>query len=112
MQTDLSGPTLDGRLAGLLREASDKSRREHCPVLASLTQSVSPDDHLALFRASAGVCRDRLVWSQPDSEFSLTGIGAAHVIETAGHARFSDTAAAWNDLCSAGLIESDGPRGP
>ncbi|HEY2106246.1 MAG TPA: isochorismate synthase [Candidatus Binataceae bacterium] len=113
METDLSGPALDGRMDGLLRRASDQSRRENRAVLVSLTQPIQPCDPLALYRAAAGTCADRLLWSQPDTGFSLTGFGAAYVIETAGSRRFSDTAAAWNALCSGALVEPDnGPCGP
>jgi isochorismate synthase len=113
METDLSGPALDGRLAGLLREAFDKARRERRPVLASLTESVAVGDPLSLFGATAGTCSNRLWWSQPDSGFSLTGIGAAYVIETTGWRRFSETAAVWKALCSGALIEpGNAPRGP
>jgi isochorismate synthase len=113
METDLFGPALDGTLVGLLRLASDKSRREARPVLVSLTEPIRFADSLTPFGTAAGACRDRLLWSQPDCGFSLTGFGAAYVIETAGSRRFSDTAAAWNALCSAALIEPDNtPYGP
>lgn len=113
MATELSGPVLDGRMDGLLRLALNKSRREARPVLVSLTQPSQSCDALALFRASAGACADRVLWSQPDCGFSLTGFGAAYVIETTGSRRFSDTAAAWNALCSGALVEPEnGPYGP
>jgi isochorismate synthase len=113
METELSGPALDGRMDGLLRLASEKSRREARPVLVSLTQPIQSCDSLALFSAAAGSCADRLLWSQPDSGFSLTGFGAAYVIETAGSRRFSDTTAVWNALCSEALVEpGNGPYGP
>jgi isochorismate synthase len=112
-QSDLSGPSLDGRLDALLREASGKSRREGCPVLVSLTEPVHSGDPLTLFGAATDACRDRLLWSQPDSGLSLSAIGAAQVIETAGPHRFSQTAEAWNALCSGALIETGGaPYGP
>jgi len=107
MDTHLSGPVSDGRLAGFLRLAADKSRRDDRVILASLTESVQFGDALALFGATAAACPDRLLWSQPDSSFLLMGIGAAHTIETAGSGRFSQTAADWKALCSGALIEAE-----
>jgi isochorismate synthase len=107
IETDLSGPALEGKLGGLFREASEKSRREGRSILASLTEPLAHhSDPIAPFAATAGACRDRLLWSQPDLEFSLTGVGAAYVIETRGNRRFSDTASAWSTLCSGALIDS------
>jgi isochorismate synthase len=108
-QTDLAGPALDGRLNRTLREASEKSRRDGRPVLVSVTEPVRSGDPMALFGATADACADRLLWSQPDSGFALAGIGAAYVIETSGPRRFSETARAWNALCSAALIDSPNP---
>jgi isochorismate synthase len=79
--------------------------REQRPILASLTVPFRSDDQLALFAASQGACRDRLLWSQPDAGFHLLGIGSAHVIESSGQRRFSDTASAWRTLCSNAEIE-------
>ena len=96
-----------------MREASARSRREQRPILVSLTEAVRSGDPLALFAASANACQDRLLWSQPDSGLSLSAIGAAHVIETAGPRRFSQTAEAWNALCSGAVIEAgSAPYGP
>jgi isochorismate synthase len=107
IETDLSGTALDGRLDGLWRDASEKARREGRPILASLTEPLQHrGDPIAPFAAGAGACRDRLLWTQPDLEFSMTGIGAAHVIETAGGHRFSETASAWDALCSEAVIDS------
>ncbi len=111
METDLSGPALDSKLAGLIEAAYDQSRRQRRPILVSLTQRVQSIEPIDVFGAAAGT--DRMLWSQPDAGFSLTGIGAARVIETAGEHRFSATAEIWNELCSGALIEQgDAPCGP
>jgi isochorismate synthase len=108
-----SGAALDGRLRALLTQAADESGRRSRPVLASLTVPIQREDQAAVFAVSAGLCSDRLLWSQPDAGFSLLGLGAAYVVETNGPHRFSGTAAVWNGLCSAALIESgDGSCGP
>jgi isochorismate synthase len=80
--------------------------------VASLTVPFRSDELLALFAASRGACHDRLLWSQPDAGFHLLGIGSAHVIETKGSRRFSETAAAWRTLCSNAQIESPDACGP
>jgi isochorismate synthase len=105
ISADFSATAFDGRLKLLLRDAADRFRRHSRPVLASLSLPLSPEDQLAIFALSAGDCRDRLLWSQPDLGFSILGLGAAHVIETRGPRRFCETAAVWSGLCSAGLIE-------
>jgi isochorismate synthase len=105
METGLSAPALDGRVGGLLRQASEKARREGRQILVSLSEPL-PDrsDPIASFAVAA--CRDRLYWSQPDAEVALIGAGAAYVIETAGERRFSDSASAWDELCAGALIEA------
>ena len=100
-----------GRLGGLLREASERSRRLGRPVLASLTEPIPLADPVTVFGNAAGLTRDRLLWSQPDSGFSLIGAGIAQVFESGGPHRFSQTAAAWDALCSGALIES-APQAP
>jgi isochorismate synthase len=113
METDLSRTTLDERLGGFLRQARAKCRQERRPVLASLTEPIGPADLLSMFHTRAEDHQERFLWLQPDSGFSITGVGAAYEIETNGPNRFSDTAAAWDALCSAPLIEPDNaPCGP
>ena len=105
MGTDLSGPGLDGRLNGLLRAAADECRRQGRPILASLTEPIPLAEPIALFHDAARTCTDRLLWMQPDCGFWLLGLGTASVIENGGQTRFSQTATAWNTLCSGALIE-------
>ena len=105
MGTDLSGPGLDGRLSGLLRAAADKCRRHGRPVVASLTEPIPLAEPIGLFHNAARTCTDRLLWMQPDCGFSLIGLGTAHVIEKGGQHRFSETATAWDTLCSGAMIE-------
>ena len=115
MGTDLSGPGLDGRLSGLLRAAADKCRRHGRPVLASLTEPIPLAEPIALFHNAARKSTDRLLWMQPDCGFSLIGLGTAHVIEKGGQHRFSETATAWDTLCSGAMIApapSATPSGP
>ena len=100
-----------GRLGGLLREASERLRRLGRPVLASLTEPIPLADPVAVFGNAAALTRDRLLWLQPDSGFSLIGAGTAQVFESGGPQRFSETAAAWDALCSGALIES-APQAP
>ncbi len=106
IETDCSQTALDGRLGVLLREASERSRRLRRPVLASLTEPIPLADPVAVFANAAALTRDRLLWFQPDSGFSLIGAGTAHVFESGGPQRFSATATAWDALCSPALIES------
>ncbi len=106
METDLSGPGLDGRLSGLLRAAAEKSRHQRRPILASLTEPIPLTDPIALFGNTARTCGNRLFWLQPDTDLSLVGLGTAHVVEKSGPYRFSETGAVWEELCSGALIES------
>jgi isochorismate synthase len=105
IEIDLSGAALDGRLGTFLCEAAERSRREGRPILASLTEPIPAVDSLAVFGSAAGICRDRLLWLQPDAGFAIAGAGTAYVIERTGSHRFSDTAATWEQLCSGAMIE-------
>lgn len=88
-----------------MRQAAEKSRRLGRPVLASLTEPIPLADPVAVFGAAAGLTRDRMLWSQPDSGFYLIGAGTAYVIESSGPRRFSNTAATWDALCASAVIE-------
>jgi isochorismate synthase len=79
--------------------------------LASLTEPIPLVDPVAAFANAGTVTRDRVLWLQPDSAFSITSAGAGYVIETEGPERFSQTAAAWDALCSGALIEGPGASG-
>ena len=105
METDLFGPGLDGRLSGLLRAAAEKSRNRGRPILASLTEPIQFTEPIALFGDAARTCGNRLLWLLPDSELSLIGLDTAYVVEKSGPHRFSETGAAWEELCSDALIE-------
>lgn len=107
METDLFGPGLDGRLSGLLRAAAEKSRNRGRPILASLTEPIPFTEPIALFGDAARTCGNRLLWLLPDSELSLIGLDTAYVVEKSGPHRFSETGAAWEELCSDALIEPD-----
>jgi len=104
METDLSGPGLDGRLSELLRAAAEKCRHQGRPILASLTEPIPSIEPIALFGDAALTCGNRLLWLQPDSEFSLLGLDTAYVVEKSGPWRFSETGATWGRLCSDALI--------
>lgn len=105
MEIDLPGTSLDGRLKGLLHAAADKSRRQGRPILTSLTEPIAPTDAISIFDNAARFCKNRLLWLQPDSSFSLIGLDAAYSVEKSGPSRFSETAATWDELCSEALIE-------
>jgi isochorismate synthase len=109
-ESDSSGAALTGRLGALLRKAAEKSGREYRPVLASVAVPIPAADSIAVFSAAAALSRDRLLWLQPDAGFSIAASGTAYVVESSGPHRFSDTAAAWEKLCSGALIEP--PVGP
>jgi isochorismate synthase len=106
IETDLAPTAPEGRLDALLRTASERSRRLGRPVLASLSEPLPWTDPVTVFDNAAGLTRDRLLWSQPASGYFLIGAGAAEVIASGGPHRFSDTAAAWDRLCSSALIEA------
>jgi menaquinone-specific isochorismate synthase len=105
MEIDLSRPALDGRLGRVLREAAQRAHRQRRAVLVSVTEPIPAADPVAIFGNAAGICKNRLLWMQPDRGFSLTGIGAAHIIEKSGPARFSKTAVEWEALRSEALID-------
>jgi len=95
-------------LAPLLARARRLAAERGAPVLVSWSERVAAEDPIDVF-AQAATASDRCLWLQPDADFALVGVGAAHVIEPTGPERFAAADAAWRALLDGALIVGDGP---
>lgn len=91
-----------------LREGIQRARRQarQRPVLVSQIESIAEFDPITVFER--GAAHERHLWSQPNADFALVGVGAAHAIEVFDSARFRQASSAWRHLLHGAAM--DGPR--
>jgi isochorismate synthase len=87
-----------------LQQGVERAKRLQRPILVSVTQQIAKFNVIELFSAFRTLDECAFFWSQPEEHFSMAGLGAAFMIETAGSQRFSETAATWTVLLKQAVI--------
>jgi len=97
--------TTKQNIAELVAAGLAKSQRLNRPVLVSLTERVEWQEATHFFAAARERGEEAFLWTHPDQQFALTGVGVAYRIETRGDSRFRDTATAWQALLDDALVD-------
>jgi len=92
------------KLLELLLQGKDRARQFQRPILVSFTQPIAPFNPIDLFEFFRGVDKCASFWAQPDKHFAMASLGEAHLIETEGSQRYTETALAWNRLLEHAVI--------
>jgi len=100
------GGVEERRLRALLNEGRRLAQQRGRPVLVSAVESVPFDDPLAGFARGANLAGDRVLWSTPNADTTLVGVGTAWTFSASGSERFTAAAAAWRELTRGALVDS------
>jgi isochorismate synthase len=97
--------TTKQNIAELIEAGTAKAQRLNRPVLVSLTERVEWQAATRFFATAQAQGQEAFLWTHPDREVALAGVGVAHQIETQGESRFRDTATAWQALLDDALVD-------
>ncbi|MDD5034169.1 MAG: isochorismate synthase [Methylococcaceae bacterium] len=96
-------------LIELLLRGTDRAKRYQRPTLVSFTQPIVKFKSVDLFESFRRLDEYAFFWEQPEQRFSMVSLGKAHLIETEGPQRFTETASAWNRLLEHAVIHDPNP---
>jgi isochorismate synthase len=97
--------TTKQNIAELVEAGTAKAQRLSRPVLVSLTERVEWQAATRFFAEAQVQGKEAFLWTHPDQQFALAGVGVAHRIETQGDSRFRDTATAWQALLDDAIVD-------
>ncbi len=97
--------TTKQNIAELVEAGTAKAQRLKRPVLVSLTERVEWQAATRFFAAAQTQGEEAFLWTHPDQQFALAGVGVAHRIDTQGESRFRDTATAWQALLEDAIVD-------
>lgn len=97
--------TTKQNIAELVEAGTAKAQRLNRPVLVSLTERVEWQEATRFFAVARERGEEAFLWTHPDQQFALAGVGVAHRIETQGDSRFRDTATAWQALLDDAIVD-------
>lgn len=93
-------------LALKLGQATRQAQQRGRAIVVSISEPIAPFDAINLFARAAALSAERFLWSKPDADFALVGVGTARVLSATDHTRFQQIAHAWHQLLLGALRDN------